>query len=38
MREESSLYSDAGCEHQLINTGKEACRYDQIIHSPASKT
>ncbi|BAD75020.1 hypothetical protein GK0735 [Geobacillus kaustophilus HTA426] len=29
---------NAACEHQFINTGKEECRYDLIIHSPASKT
>ncbi|WP_216594085.1 hypothetical protein, partial [Geobacillus thermocatenulatus] len=38
LREESSLYSDAACEHQFMNTGNEECRYDLIIHSPASKT
>ncbi len=29
---------NAACEHQFINTGNEECRYDLIIHSPASKT
>ncbi|MBB6283440.1 helix-turn-helix domain-containing protein [Geobacillus subterraneus] len=38
LREGDSLYYDAACEHQLINTGQEECRYYLIIHSPASKT